>query len=446
MSQTVSPLLGPEQAPFRVMAKPTGALCNLDCAYCYFLSKQLLYPDSHFRMTPDIQEAYISQLLTAHPTEPEVVVAWQGGEPTIMGLDFYRRAVELEQRYAQPGQRILNTLQTNATLLNDAWCEFLKAHDFLVGVSIDGPPELHDAYRVDKGGRPTFDRVLRGLEQLKRHEVDWNVLTTVNAANGDSGRRVYRFLRDELEARFIQFIPIVERTTATAGEGGGRERSLYVQAGEAVTDRSVRPDQYGRFLIDVFEEWVRRDVGVVYVQIFDTTLAHWVAEPGGVCVHEETCGRQAVLEHTGDLYPCDHFVEPRFLLGNIARTPMQALIDSPAQRRFGVAKREQLTRYCRVCPVRFACNGGCPKDRFALSPEGEPGHNYLCRGYERFFGHVRQPMELMATMLYAGSAPAGVMEIYAHEDAQRGRNEPCPCGSGRKWKRCHGTGSRAETD
>ncbi|MGD0197278.1 MAG: anaerobic sulfatase maturase [Solirubrobacteraceae bacterium] len=377
------------------MAKPTGALCNLECRYCYFLAKKALYPGSRFRMSARVAESYIRQLLAANRHESEIVIAWQGGEPTIIGLEFFRRAIELERRYARPGQRILNTLQTNGTLLDDEWCGFLAAHEFLVGISIDGPRGLHDAYRVGKGGRPTFDRVLRGLQRLRRHGVDWNVLATVHAANGDSGRSVYRFLRDELDARFIQFIPIVERS---AGQGD-----------LAVSERSVRPEQFGMFLIDVFEEWVRRDVGVVYVQAFDTALAHWVGLPGGLCVHEETCGSQAVLEHTGDLYSCDHYVEPRFLLGNIEQVDMGELMRSAAQLRFGAAKRDALTQYCRDCPVRFACNGGCPKDRFVRSPQGEAGHSYLCRGYEAFFAHIDGPMTRMAAMISVGRAPADIM-------------------------------------
>ncbi len=430
---------------FHVMAKPTGAVCNLDCEYCFFLSKEMLYPGSRFRMAEELQETYLRQLLEAHAREPEVVVAWQGGEPTMMGLDFFRRSVELERRYARPGQRILNTLQTNGTLLDDAWGRFLKENDFLVGISIDGPRELHDTFRVDKGGKPTFDRVLRGLDVLRRHGVEWNVLTTINSANGDHGGEVYRFLRDGLGATFIQFIPIVERATeetlpiANAGWGSGVSgRPLYTQQGSLVTERSVGPEQYGRFLIDVFEDWVRSDVGRVYVQAFDDALASWYGEPGSLCIHAETCGTQLALEHNGDLYSCDHYVEPDYLLGNIADKHLLDLVALPQQRAFGEAKRDTLTRYCLDCPVRFACNGGCPKDRFATSPYGEPGQHYLCAGYEAFFSHVREPMETMTRLLREGRAPADVMAVYAGADATRPRNGPCTCGSGRKWKRCHG--------
>ena len=430
---------------FHVMAKPTGAICNLDCEYCFFLSKEMLYPGSRFRMASELQETYIRQLLQAHRRAAEVVVAWQGGEPTIMGLDFFRRAVELEREHALPGQRVLNTLQTNGTLLDDQWGAFLKENEFLVGISIDGPREIHDTYRVSKGGTPTYDRVIRGLEHLKAHGVDWNVLTTLHAANGDQGTRVYTFLRDELGATFIQFIPIIERATpetlAVANAGWGEHvagRPLYTQHGELVTHRSIGPEQYGRFMIDVFEEWVRRDIGRVYVQMFDTALANWAGEPGGMCVHAETCGLQLALEHNGDLYCCDHFVEPDYLLGNIAQTPMQELVASSRQTRFGEDKRDTLTRYCLDCDVRFACNGGCPKDRFATSPYGEPGQHYLCPGYKLFFAHVREPMRIMAGLLAAGRPPSELMAIYAGQDARRGRNEPCTCGRARKWKHCHG--------
>jgi uncharacterized protein len=430
---------------FHVMSKPTGAVCNLDCEYCFFLSKEMLYPGSKFRMAAGLQETYIRQLMAAHGRAPEVVVAWQGGEPTMMGLDFFRRSVELEREYARPGQRVLNTIQTNGTLLDDEWGAFLAENGFLVGISIDGPRELHDTYRVDKGGKPTYDRVIAGLDVLKRHGVDWNVLTTIHAANGDHGREVYTFLRDDLGATFIQFIPIVERATeqtlavADAGWGHGvKGRPLYVQDGNLVTRRSVGPAQYGRFLIDVFEEWVRSDIGAVYVQMFDTALASFHGEPGGMCVHAETCGQQLALEHTGDLYSCDHYVEPGYLLGNISERPLLELIVLPQQQEFGLAKRDTLTRYCLTCEVRFACNGGCPKDRFTTTPDGEPGLHYLCPGYKDFFGHISEPMRAMSALLRAGRPPADLMAGYATADSRRGRNDPCPCRSGRKWKRCHG--------
>ena len=416
-------------AAFHVMAKPTGAICNLDCEYCFFLSKDQLYPDSVFRMDPAVHEAYISQLLAAHGQADEVVVAFQGGEPTLMGLEFMRRTLELEEQFRRPGQRVLNTLQTNGTLLDDEWGAFLKEHGFLVGLSIDGPREMHDAYRVDKGGKPTFDRVLRGLRVLQRHGVDWNALTTINAANGDHGREVYTFLRDELGAQFIQLIPIVERVTAEqlplAETGWGHrsgERPLYRQEGDLVTHRTVGAEQFGQFLVEVFEEWVRHDVGDVFVQMFDTALAHWMGmDQMGMCVHARTCGSALALEHNGDLYSCDHYVEEKYLLGNIRgdRTLLQ-LAASPPQQAFGRAKLTSLPAYCQRCDVRFACNGGCPKDRFLTTPDGERGLHYLCAGYQRFFRHIDEPMRVMATLLRQGSDATGIRDWYAARDGRGG--------------------------
>jgi uncharacterized protein len=288
---------------------------------------------------------------------------------------------------------------------------------------------------------------MRGLDVLRRNKVDHNILTTVHTANETRGREVYRFLRDECGAEFMQFIPIVERATpetlaaANAGWGDrGKLRPLYVLDGSLVTERTVSPEGYGRFHIDVFEDWVRRDIGTVYVQMFDTALANWYGEGGAMCVHSETCGQQLALEHNGDLYSCDHFVEPRFKLGNIRELPMLDMVMSPQQLAFGQAKRDTLTRYCLDCDVRFACHGGCPKDRFATSPYGEPGQHYLCPSYKAFFHHVRKPMEAMCDLLRADRAPSELMAVYASEDTKRGRNDPCTCGSGRKWKACHGTG------
>jgi uncharacterized protein len=413
-------------ASFHVLAKPSGPICNLDCSYCFYLSKERLYPGSRFRMAETMLEAYIRQLIEAHHRAPEVTVAWQGGEPTMMGLDFFRRSIELEQKYAGPGQRIVNTIQTNGTLVDDAFAAFFREHGFLVGLSIDGPAELHDAYRVDKGGRPTFQRVMEGLRALQRHGVEWNALTTIHHANEAHGLAVYRFLRDEAGARFIQFIPIVERPGPGAAPGS------------PVTAHSVSPAGYGRFLIEVFEEWVRHDVGMVFVQMFDTALANWLGRPPALCVHRETCGLAVALEHTGDLYSCDHFVEPRHRLGNITTTPLKTLMASPAQRLFGLAKRDTLPRYCRECSVRFACHGGCPKDRLAFTPDGEAGLNYLCPSYQAFFRHIDPPMRVMRGLFQARQGPARIMGSYGTQDAGRRPADPCPCGGGLAWRDCHG--------
>jgi uncharacterized protein len=298
---------------------------------------------------------------------------------------------------------------------------------------------------VDKGGKGSFDRVMAGLRHLREHRVEWNALTTVHAANQSRGRDVYRFLRDECDARFMQFIPIVERATpgtlpiANEGWGDGvRDRPLYTQEGNLLTHRSIAPDGYGRFLIDVFEEWVRRDVGEVYVQMFDVALANWYGEPPGLCVHSETCGLALAMEHTGDVYSCDHFVEPKYRLGNIKNAHLRELVMLPQQQQFGQDKRDTLPRFCRECDVRFACHGGCPKDRFTDDPYGEPGLNYLCPSYKAFFHHIDGTMTTMSELLRAGRAPSELVRQYALEDAKRGRNEPCTCGSGRKWKLCHG--------
>jgi uncharacterized protein len=426
---------------FHIMLKPRGAICNLDCAYCYFLSKELMYPGSRFRMADELLEAYTRQYIEAQRV-PEVTFAWQGGEPLLMGLDFFRLAVALQEKYRRPGMRVHNALQTNGTLLTGEWCAFFREHGFLVGLSLDGPRALHDAYRLDKGGQPTFDRVMAGLALLKRERVEFNILTTVHAANAGHPLEVYRFLRDEAGTQFIQFIPIVERIPDDAAGGPA---GLYIQAGHRATQRSVTARGFGEFLIAIFDEWARRDIGRVYVQLFDVALAAWAGQRPGLCIFDETCGTALAMEHNGDLFSCDHFVEPAHQLGNIVDIPLIELVGSEQQRRFGQAKRDTLPRYCRECPVRFACNGGCPKERFILAPDGEPGLNYLCAGFKAFFTHVDEPMRFMAGELRANRAPANLMRRLRERDAElegqfarAGRNDPCPCGSGRKFKHCHG--------
>ncbi len=444
----------PANAPpaFHLLAKPTGAVCNLDCKYCFFLSKEMLYPGSRFRMADDLLETYIRQLIESQQV-PEVSLAWQGGEPTLMGLDFFRRSVELAEKYKRPGMAVNYTMQTNGTTLDDEWCTFFKEFNFLIGLSVDGPKEIHDTYRVNKGGAGSFDQVMGGWQLLKKHDVDFNILCTVHAANADRAVEVYRFFRDELKAEFVQFIAIVERATEASLPGAnlgwserpGGERPLYVQSGSLVTERTVRPEQYGQFLIDIFDEWVRRDVGRVFVQIFDVALAAWVGEPPALCVFAPTCGNALALEHNGDLYSCDHFVEPDYLIGNIQETHMIELVASDKQRKFGQDKLDTLPQYCLECKVRFACHGGCPKNRFIETPDGEPGLNYLCAGYRAFFDYVDQPMRIMADLLRRNRAPSDIVQLLATQEAQMqaafakaGRNDPCPCGSGRKFKHCHG--------
>jgi uncharacterized protein len=412
---------------FHILAKPTGAICNLNCSYCFFLAKEHLYPDSRFRMTDEVLESYLRQYLAAQRI-PHATIAWQGGEPTLMGLDFYRRSIACEQKYARSGVTIERTLQTNGTLLDEEWCIFLRENNYLVGLSLDGLRELHDAYRVDKAGNPTFDGVLRAARLLQEHDVEFNILCAVNAANVTHPVEVYRFFRDDVGARFIQFIPIVERHNETG-----------FQEGNTVTDRSVTAEQWGRFLITIFDEWVTRDVGSVFVQHFDAALAAWAGEPPAVCIFSPTCGTALALEHNGDLYSCDHFVEPDYLLGNILVTPLSELVSSDAQRQFGLNKRDTLPRYCQECPVRFACHGECPKNRFAETPTGESGLNYLCAGYLTFFTHIDQALQRMTALLRQGRAPAEVMPKHRQPiaPAKAGRNDPCPCGSGLKYKKCH---------
>ena len=428
----------PKNAPtyFHVLSKPSGATCNLDCTYCFFLSKEKLYPNSRFRMSDETLETYIRQLLESQRV-PEVTIAWQGGEPTLMGLDFFKRAVGLVNTYARPGVKIEHTMQTNGILLNDDWCRFFHEHHFLIGLSLDGPQAMHDTYRVDKGGAPTFRKVMRAAQLLQEHKVEFNILTTVNAANADHPLEVYRFLRDEVGTQFIQFIPIVERVN--------EQGEIGFQEGSQVSERSVKPEQWGTFLITIFDEWVRKDVGTVFIQMFDAALASWYGAPPALCIFAETCGNALALEHNGDLYSCDHFVEPKYLLGNIKQKHMIELVASEKQRQFGFHKRDSLPLYCRECEVRFACHGECPKNRFIETPDGESGLNYLCAGYKAFFTHIDKPMRIMTELLRRDRAPAEVKLVLAAEEAQlqraftkAGRNEPCPCGSGRKFKQCHG--------
>jgi uncharacterized protein len=417
------PKVWPRNAPssFHVLAKPTGSICNLDCKYCFFLSKDSLYAGSKFRMANDTLETYIKQVIESQRT-PQVTIAWQGGEPTLMGLDFFRHASALARKYLPKGASLEHTIQTNGILLDEEWCEFLRKNNFLVGLSLDGPQEMHDAYRVDKSGAPTFSKVLRAARLMQERKVEFNVLCTVHNANVGRPLEVYRFFRDELKTHFVQFIPIVERTTPEllpiANEGWGdsnHHRPLYTQDGELVTERSVKPEQWGEFLIAVFDEWVAHDVGDMFIQLFESAVASWMGLPASLCIFAETCGNALALEHNGDLYSCDHFVEPKFLLGNIREQHLLQLVTSEQQRQFGNAKRDTLPRYCRECEVRFACNGECPRNRFIHAPDGEAGLNYLCSGYKAFFKHIDRPMKLVANLLRQQREASEVMQVLAAE-------------------------------
>ena len=428
---------------FHVMAKPTGPICNLDCKYCFYLEKENLYPrTSSWAMADDVLESYIRQYIEAQDA-PAINFAWQGGEPTLLGVEYFRKIVELQKKYAQ-GKRIENALQTNGILLDDEWGEFLAANRFLVGISIDGPRELHDCYRVNKGGQPTFDSVKAGLGYLKKHAVEFNTLTVVHRKNSQCPLDVYHFLK-EFGSGFMQFIPIVERIAKSPDPDGLVLIGPASERDAAVSEWSVEPLQFGKFLCAIFDEWVRHDVGRHFIQIFDVALESWIGMPQSLCVFRETCGGAMAIEHTGDLYSCDHYVYPENKLGNIMEQTLGSMAASAQQRDFGLFKRDALPRYCRECEVRFACNGECPKHRFIRTPDGEPGLNYLCAGYKLFFNHIDPYMRFMAHELEQQRAPANVMRwrpaniISARERERPGRNDPCPCGSGRKYKKCCGT-------
>jgi len=393
--------------PFHIMAKPHGPICNLDCTYCYYLEKEKLYGQNgrDYRMQDNVLEAYIRQYIEAQPAG-QVSFAWQGGEPTLLGIAFFERVVELQKKYAG-GKTIDNGFQTNGTLLNDEWGEFLARNRFLIGLSIDGPEHVHDAYRLDKGGKPTHARVLRGLEILKKHGVEFNTLTVVNRKNSYHAREVYRFLK-QIGSKYLQFIPIVEQVAEEPDPHGLVLIKPFSQQKASVSEWSVEPLQFGKFLTEVFDEWVLSDVGCVYVQAFDVALENWSGLPPSLCVFSPTCGAAPVMEHNGDLYSCDHFVYPENKLGNILSKPIGALMATPQQSRFGAAKAI-LPSDCQQCDVRFACNGECPKHRFLTTASGEYGLNYLCAGYKHFFHHIDPYMRFMAAELSANGAPARVM-------------------------------------
>jgi uncharacterized protein len=400
---------------FHLLAKPAGAACNLGCQYCFFLSKENLYPRESPLMDEAMLDTYIRQLMESSPGL-QVDIAWQGGEPMLRGLDFYRRSVQLANKYRKPHQRILHTMQTNGTLIDDEWAAFFKKNNYLVGLSVDGPQPLHDAYRVDKQNAGSFDHVVRGWNCLRKHDVDVNILCTIHAANADHPLEVYRFFRDELQAQYIQLIPIVERATADTialanqGWGGqkGTDRPLYKQEGNLVTERTVKAEQFGQFLISIFDEWVQRDVGKVYVTTFDVALGSWLGQHNA-CIVAPTCGSALVLEHNGDVYSCDHYVEPDHRLGNIRETPLKTLVSSEKQRRFGQSKYDTLPKYCKECSVLFACYGECPRNRFIKTPDGEDGLNYLCAGYKAFFTHIDKPMKAMGTLVRQGRCADEIM-------------------------------------
>jgi uncharacterized protein len=407
-------------APFHVMVKPVGPICNLDCKYCFYLEKEKLFDRGEkFRMSEETLERFVRDYIQAQPND-HVVFAWQGGEPTLMGVDFFRKAVAWQKQYGQ-GKTIENAFQTNGTLINDEWALFFKENAFLIGVSIDGPRELHDHYRVDKGGQPTWEKVMRGIDFLKKHGVEFNTLTCVNRETARKPLEIYRFLKG-IGSTFLQFIPILERRPDSRSQQWNLELASPPLLGglhsgdEAEEDLRVMPwtvkaSDYGDFLIQIFDRWVRRDVGRIYVQMFDLALSKWLGIPGGLCIFSETCGSAMAMEHNGDLYSCDHYVYPDYRIGNIMNQAMPDLVDSVAQKKFGTDKRDTLPKQCRECAVKFACNGGCPKHRFIETKEGEAGLNYLCEGYLNFFQHVDPYMRVMAQLYRSRRAPAEIMEL-----------------------------------
>jgi len=415
-----TPAIDPQHG-FHVLAKPIGPICNLDCTYCFYLEKEDLYPGQHnWEMSGAVLDAYVRQYIEAQ-SGPEVHFAWQGGEPTLLGVGYFQRVVELQQKYAG-GKQITNAIQTNGTLLDDAWCSFFAEKAFLVGLSIDGPADVHDAYRVDRHGRPTFDAVMKGLSYLRKHAVEFNTLTVVNHLNAEKPLEVYQFLK-QIGSRFLQFIPLVERAipavelkvkgvafAAPPVPGAASQRE------SPVTPWSVEATQYGRFLCEIFDQWVRRDVGRIFVQVFDVALGNWMGLGSSLCVFAAKCGAAMAIEHNGDLYSCDHYVYPRYLLGNLLSSSLGDMARSAAQVKFGNDKLDTLPQYCRTCEVRFACNGECPKHRFIRTPDGEDGLNYLCAAYKQFFRHIDPYMRTMGELLREGGAAADIMRILREEE------------------------------
>ena len=396
-----------------VVAKPIGPVCNLSCEYCFYLEKQALFgPGEQYRMTDDVLSAFITNYITSQQT-PVVEFVWQGGEPTLLGIDFFKRAIELQKPYAMQ-KTIQNSLQTNGTLLDDEWCRFLKRHRFMVGISLDGPEEIHDRYRRDRKGNGTFRQVMRGLRLLQKHKVEYNVLACVARQTAARPLEVYHFFK-EAGVEFIQFTPVVERMpdVFSSQQGLRLAAPAALDAEEEhtqITPWSVFPEEYGDFLIAVYEEWVRHDVGKVFVMNFEWALNAWIGSPSPVCIFARQCGRSVVIEHNGDVFACDHCVYPQYKLGNIMSDRLPDMVAKSLRSGFGVTKETALPRWCRECDVLAACQGGCPKHRFAMTCYDEPGLQYLCAGYKKFFLHIRKYLRAMATLLGNGLPASRVMD------------------------------------
>lgn len=391
---------------FQAMAKPTGPVCNLNCTYCYYLEKRKIYKDTaSFRMSDILLEKFIKQYIWVQEVNT-IQFVWQGGEPTLLGLDYFKKVVAFQHKHAD-GKKIENAFQTNGTLLDDEWCAFFKKYNFLVGISIDGPRHVHDEYRLYRNGTASFDHVMRGIFLLQKHKVEFNTLTVIHRQNAKHALEIYNFLKF-IGSGFLQFIPIVERTkniadSATLNLVGPDDPDAFV------TDWSVRPDEFGKFLVTIFNEWVKRDVGKVFVLQFDAALANWVGESPGICVFSKTCGDAVVVEHNGDVYSCDHYVYPEYKLGNINQDTLFGIVKSEKQRVFGQHKLTGLPQQCITCKYRFACHGECPKHRFLKTLEGEHGLNYLCSAYKVFFAHIDPYMQFMKAELKANRPPSNVM-------------------------------------
>src|SRR3954453_6341356 len=416
---------------FHMLAKPSGPICNLDCHYCFYTEKESLFePKTPFRMSEEMLENFIKNYIGSQVAE-EIPFVWQGGEPTLLGLNFYKKAVEFQKKYAN-GKKISNSLQTNGTLLTEEWLPFLAENNFLVGLSLDGPEEIHDKYRVDRGGQPTFHRVLNTLHNLQTYKIQYNVLTCVTNESSNSPLEIYHFLKNE-GVEYIQFIPIVERMADDQATALGLRHATPAsikEDGIHLASWTVNSEKYGDFLIAIFDEWVKQDVGTVNVMNFESSLVAWMGLPATVCIFAETCGKAAIIEHNGDVYSCDHFMYPDYKLGNIQSQTFKEMMDSIQQSEFGQAKKTTLPKYCQSCEVKFACNGECPKHRFLTTPDGEPGLNYLCAGYKKYFHHVTPYMEFMGRELLNQRSPARVMEYARWADDKLTRAQRAEAGSG----------------
>ena len=397
----------PFAKPLYVMLKPAGAHCNLACKYCYYLEKNNLYDKSHRHiMSDEMLEQFTREYIEAQ-TMPQVLFTWHGGEPLMRSIDFYKKALTLQKKYAR-GRRIDNVIQTNGTMLTDEWCEFFAQNNWLVGISIDGPQEYHDHYRLTTTGNPSWQKVMHGIELLKKHHVEWNAMAVVNAYNANHPLEFYHFFKEN-GCQYLQFTPIVERLTKH--QDGRTLASLADDKEIPLADFSVTPEQWGNFLCAIFDEWVRNDVGKMFVEIFDCTLANWMGVLPGICAYSKNCGHAGVMEHNGDVYSCDHFVFPEYKLGNIRNHTLIEMLYGDKQHAFSRLKHTSLPRQCKECDMEFACHGECPKNRFEKDKYGEPGLNYLCKGYYQYYSHVAPYMDFMKRELQAQRPPANIMEV-----------------------------------